>query len=52
MNILIDSSTPLGMKIQVLLETLSYNPIFGVLYHKVRSLSREFLREKTTKDGH
>jgi hypothetical protein len=25
---------------------LSYHPIVGVLYHKVRSLSSEFLREE------
>ena len=34
-------------QVRFYVEILSYNPIVGVLYHKMRSLSREFLREKT-----
>ena len=60
--ILIDFSAPLEMtvgngrfqrlQVSFYVENRGYNSILGVLYHKMRDFSREFLREKTGKDGH
>ncbi len=40
------------LQVRFYVETRCYNSILGVLYHKMRDFSREFLREKTGKDGH
>jgi len=60
--ILIDFSAPLEMtlgsgrfqrlQVSFYVETRGYNSILGILYHKMRDFSREFLGEKTGKDGH
>jgi hypothetical protein len=40
------------LQVSFYVETRGYNSILGVLYHKEWDFSREFLGDKTGKDGH